>query len=591
MNSRESMAEENSSAARVYVPGVAAGTILLLIFFVTLSLTAALRKSPTADENFHLVAGYSYLKWGDYRINPEHPPFAKLWAALPLLALDINKAPLAREARDQVQVNGKYGWLLANRWLFSSNDADKLFFFAKIPMVALGALLGFLIFWWARELYGLSAAFTALAIYVLDPNILAHSAIVHTDIPFALALFAGTYFFWRTLKEITWFNWSMTAGCFALSAITKFSFVTILPMWGILGISYILSSAPMHSRITSNAAIAGYWHKAGWITIIFLSALVFAYVAIWTAYGFHYEAVVEQQGSLGIAAAVTPSSWLTFWISLNSEYRLFPEAWFSGLVYALSTFNRTAYLLGEISGEGFWLYFPIAFAVKTPLPTLLLLLASFICLLGKRSVVINREFILMPIFVFFALAMYSRMNIGVRHILPIYPFLFVWLGGTVGMLWARRSVAKTCGVLLLGLWLVWSTLKAFPDYLAFFNETVGARDRYKILVDSNLDWGQDLKGLKRWMDDQKVGKVQLAYFGTADPAYYGIDAVHKPGTWSTELSKADSTEDAQAAPYIAISATHLVGVYFWPANPYAKYLLKEPVAMIGGSIYVYKVEH
>jgi len=160
-----------------------------------LSLTAAAQKSPTADENFHLVAGYSYLKWGDYRINPEHPPFAKLWAAVPLLALDTNDEPLTREARDRVQVNGKYGWLLANQWLFSSNDAQKLFFLAKIPMVALGSLLGLVVFCWTRELYGLPAAFAALVIYVFDPNILAHSAVVHTDIPFALALFAGTYFF------------------------------------------------------------------------------------------------------------------------------------------------------------------------------------------------------------------------------------------------------------------------------------------------------------------------------------------------------------------------------------------------------------
>ena len=590
MDSRENVTEDDPSGTSArHVPGLVASVLLLLILFVTLSHTAALLKSPTADENFHLVAGYSYLKWGDYRINPEHPPFAKLWAALPLLALDINDAPLTREARDEVQMNGKYGWLLANQWLFSSNDAEKLFFFAKMPMVALGALLGLLVFCWAREFFGLPAAFAALVIYVFDPNILAHSAIVHTDIPFALALFAGTYFFWRTLTEINWFNWVMTAGCFALSAITKFSFVTILPIWVLLGVSHILSSNPMRSSITSNATITEYWHKASWIAVILLSAMAFAYVAVWAAYGFHYDAVVGQRGPLDIAATVKPSAWLMPWIRLDSEYHHFPEAWLSGLVYALSTFNRTAYLLGEISGEGFWLYFPIAFAVKTPLPTLLLLLVSLVLLPDKGNVVTSRRFILLPMCLFFLLAVYSRMNIGLRHILPIYPFLFVWLGGSVGTLWASRSVAKRCGVLFLGIWLVGSTLQAFPDYLAFFNETVGVHDRYKILADSNLDWGQDLKGLKLWMDDHKVAKIHLAYFGTADPAYYGIDAVHMPGTWSTVLSKPLSRGDAQDALYIAISATHLAGVYFWPSNPYEKYLLRAPVAMIGGSIYVYKV--
>lgn len=196
MDPKATIAKENSSIARSdRGPFVVSGVGVLLVLFVTLSLCATLQKSPTADENFHLVAGYSYLKWGDYRINPEHPPFAKLLAALPLLALEIDDSALPREQRDKVQVNGKYGWLLANQWLFSSNDAEKLFLYAKLPMLALGVILGLVVFCWTRELYGLNAGFAALAIYVLDPNILAHSSLVHTDIPFTLALFGGPIFF------------------------------------------------------------------------------------------------------------------------------------------------------------------------------------------------------------------------------------------------------------------------------------------------------------------------------------------------------------------------------------------------------------
>jgi hypothetical protein len=569
-------------------PRLVAAISLFLALFVGLSLDAARQKSPTADENFHLVAGYSYLKWGDYRINPEHPPLAKLWAALPLLAVDVNDAPLSREARDRVQENGKYGWLLANQWLFSSNDAEKLFFLAKIPMVLLGALLGLLVFCWARDLYALPGAFAALTLFVLDPNILAHSAIVHTDVPFAMAFFGGTYFFWRTLREVTWLNCSMMAGSFALSTVAKFSFVTILPIWLLLALARIFSSAPMRSSIIFPGTITGRWLKTGWITVIFISTGIFAYAAIWSVYGFHYVAAVGEPTPLGIAATVKPAPWLAPWMRFNVRYHQFPEAWMAGLAYALSTFNRTAYLFGEISGNGFWLYFPVAFAVKTPLPTLVLLIASLIFLLKERRTIVDWEFILLPIFVYFSLAVYSGMNIGLRHILPIYPFLFVWLSGTVGALWASPSVTKRCGILLLGIWLVFSNLKTFPDYLAFFNETVVASDRYKVLVDSNLDWGQDLKGLKQWMDKNGVHKIQLAYFGTADPAYYGIAAIHKPGTWSIVLSKPRGSDDAQNAPYIAISATHLAGVYFWPSNPYQKYLSKEPVAAIGGSIHVYK---
>jgi hypothetical protein len=158
MDFREAQKEENScNGGPQHVPGAIAGISFLLIGFVTLSLSATLQKSPTADEGFHLVAGYSYLKWRDFRINPEPPPLTKILAALPLLALNIDDSALSREQRDKVQANRMYGWLLANRWLFTSNDAEKLLFYAKLPMIALGALLGVFVFCWARDLYGLVA--------------------------------------------------------------------------------------------------------------------------------------------------------------------------------------------------------------------------------------------------------------------------------------------------------------------------------------------------------------------------------------------------------------------------------------------------
>jgi len=562
----------------------------LLLLFIGLALGAARQKSPTADENFHLVAGYSYLNWADYRINPEHPPLAKLIAALPLLTLAPDDSPLTRAERDKVQFNGKYGWLLANQWLFTRNDAETLFAHARAAMILLGAALGILVFAWARELYGLIAGYAALVLYVFDPNILAYAPLVHTDIPFTLTLFGGTFFFWRTLREITWFNWLMTVLFFSASAITKFSFVTILPIWGLLGLLAIISTEPLHSRITSNVTISGVWLRSGYVGAILFSAGIGAYLAIWAAYGFRYEAVSEQQIALGISPAITPAWWLSPLIHLNQSHHFFPEAWLSGLVYALSSFNRTAYLLGEIAGDGFWNYFPIAMAMKTPLPTLLLTLGSLTCVAVHRQALTGAKSLWVPIVVFLSMAIYSRMNIGLRHILPIYPFLFVWLGGTCSVVLHGSSVVKRCIIWFVGLWLAWSSFNTYPDYLAFFNETLGNRERHEILVDSSLDWGQDLKGLKRWMIDQQVDKIELAYFGTADPAYYGIDAIHKPGTWSIVFSKPRDPYRVPTARYIAISATHLVGLYFGSHNPYASFLLKEPVAKIGHSIFVYRTD-
>jgi hypothetical protein len=567
---------------------IVAGVSLALAFFAALSLGAALQKSPTADENFHLVAGYCYLKWGDFRVNPEHPPLVKLLAALPLLALDVNDSPLSREHRDEVQVNGKYGWLLANQWLFSSNDAETLFFYARLPMVALAATLGFLIFCWARELYGLTAGFAALVIYVLDPNILAHASIIHTDVPFALTFFGGSYFFWRTLKSMSWFNWLMTGGFFSLSVITKFSFPIILPIWALLGFVALFSPQPLRSP--TGTVVTAPARKGAWVGALFFSLLVFAWLTVWAAYEFRFQAVSGQETPLGMAAAVEPSAWLTPAMSANMTWHLVPEAWLTGLVYALSSFNRTAYLLGEISGEGFWWYFPIAFAVKTPLPTLALLLISLMMCLSRSNRRAEEKFLLFPLLIFLGFAVHARINIGLRHIIAVYPFLFVWLGATAASLFESSLNRAKYLAVLLGAWLLASTLSAFPNYLAYFNDLVGSRRAYEILVDSNLDWGQDLKGLKRWMDNNGVHKIQLAYFGTADPVYYGINAVYMPGTWSTVLSKAGNGSRAAADAYIAISATHLVGIYFAPHNPYAKFLDRTPIATIGGSIFVYRTD-
>ncbi len=404
MDLRETFEETNSSNTRSnHFFGVVVGVSLLLVLFVTLSLSSSLQKSPTADENFHLVAGYSYLKWGDYRINPEHPPLAKILAALPLLTLEINDAALSRDQRDVVQANRMYGWFLANRWLFANNDAENILFYAKLPMIVLGVSLGLLVFSWASKLYGTVAGFVALGLYCLDPNIIGHTAIVHTDIPLTLFSFASTYFFWRALKEVTWLNWLLSSLFLALAIITKFSGFAVLFIWGILGIVRIFSTEPIKVHRVNYSLFRGHWPKTRYVGAVLLSAGVLVYFAIWAVYGFRYEAISAQQGALVVGNFAQQSEFLESIVRLNGEYHLFPEAWWKGLHYAYSETARSAYLLGEISDHGFWLYFPIAFAVKTPLPTIILLLVSLFAFLSRNKHDSDQSFLLIPIFVFFSL--------------------------------------------------------------------------------------------------------------------------------------------------------------------------------------------
>lgn len=562
---------------------------VLPLIFVVLSLGSVAHKSPSYDETVHLFAGYSYLKWGDYRVNPEHPPLIKMLAAAPLLALDLDASGITPQERSIVQRDKNYGWVLAHRLIFSDNDAETLFFYARIIMVLLALGLALFVGRWAGELYGTEAALIALFLLCFDPNLIAHSTIVQTDVPFALLLFSATYFFWRSLKQLTWLNLAATTLLFAVATVTKFSFVIILPMWLVLGALKIFHREPLQSPITAPQEITGRWRKAALVATILLFSVLLGYLAIWAVYQFRFEAILFQQGELPVAALSADNPWFGWLFQFCHDYYLFPEALIYGLADVYRHMERTSYLLGEISKNGFWLYFPVAFLVKTPAPTLLLVVIAIIYTIFRRPKGSEASFLLIPVLLFTLFAVLSRLNVGWRHILPIYPFLFVWLGGTVSAMWRSglRSIKIT--LLLVALWLCGSTLWSYPNYLAYFNEFVGGPSRgHLYLVDSSLDWGQELKGLKEWMSQNRVDKIQLAYFGTADPEYYKIDAVYLPG--SVYQTQPRLTDVADSPPFVAISETFLAGLYLDRPERYARFRKRNPVAVINYSIRVYKVD-
>jgi hypothetical protein len=565
------------------------------LLFGFLSITSFLQKSPTVDEPVHLLAGYSYLKWGDYRVNPEHPPLAKILAALPLLAFDIKDPRPSSPEWDRIPESkpGPPAENVAHNMFFVSNDADRLFFYAKLPMVGLGMVLGVFVFLWTKEIYGLTAAVAALFMCGLDPNILAHSQVVHTDIPFTLFFFISTYFFWKGLNYFSWANLLLTSLFFGLASITKYSSSAIVPIWGILGLLWIFSSRPQQCRVGNPHTVSSRWEKAALLGGMLVCVLVIAYVLTWAAYGFRFNAI-PGGGRFFSLAPVSEKPIVKGLVSFISGHHLFPEAWIYGQLYTFGELRRPTYLLGQISDGGFWLYFPVAFAVKTPLPTLFLLMGTIGSWLFWRRVRLVGLFLVVPMLFYFSVAVWSRMNIGLRHILPIYPFLFVLIGGTAAELWRSGTWIKRGGVALLGLWYLWSSISIYPHYLAFFNELAGGpKNGDKVLLDSNLDWGQDLKGLKRWMDKNGVKKIQFLYFGTGEPEYYGINAFYLPGSMIMHPST-DEQKKPEVPDYLAVSANHLYGSAIFLSEEQEEilrsYRLEQPVTTIGYSILIYKLD-
>jgi tetratricopeptide (TPR) repeat protein len=578
------------------LPPIAIAFVVFVLAFGALTITSSRQQSPTLDEPIHLLGGYSYLKWNDYRINPEHPPLVKLWAALPLIGLEINDPrPFTPywELILKAEPGGPFSPLVREMF-FARNDGETLFFRAKLQMIVLSIVLALFICIWSYQLYGLKAAIFSLFLYGLDPNILAHSTIIHSDLPFALFFFLSSYFFWRVLNQFSWPSVILTVLATAMAAITKHSFVAIFLVWTVLSLINLFRSAPQPSNLAGSEWFTSRKRKLTLLIGLFAGAAVASYLAIWAAYGFRFNAVAEAEHPLYMTQLVPPHGPMVEAIrAFVLEHRLFPEAFVAGYSYNFKIWKHPAYLLGQISQDGFWSYFPVAFAVKTPVPTLVLLATITAMWLLKRRRLAFNYWLAVPALIYFSLAVFSRFNLGIRHLLPIYPFLFVALGGSAAELWQAGARAVRVGLLVLGLWYAGASLSIYPHYLSYFNELAGGpKNGHNILLDSNLDWGQELKALKRWMDGNKVRTIQLLYFGVGYPKYYGIDELHSRD--NVERRSFPPGDDIDLPEHLAVSANFFYAGELYMAKEMNEllrsYKLGQPIATIGYSILIFRID-
>ena len=540
------------------------------IVFTGLCVFSYTQKSATWDEPQHLVRGC--LGWrGENRFDPEHPPLLRLWDTLPVNDFKCDTAIIDQVAPADWAGLGQFQY--AQITLYKMNDADRLLYRARFMNVLLGVLLGVLVFAWAYEWLGFWPATGALALFTFEPNIMAHSSLVTTDLGSTCFIFGTLYFLWRTCRQLSAGNLAGLTIFFALAIISKFTSALLVPIVVILlGIW-----AYRCKKFTTAAGIV-------------VGLALVSWLAIWAVYGFRYTPSANPNWLFHFNES-TPLPLPARLAAWADAHRLFPNAFSQGfLLGQIKAQTRGAYLNGEISATGWWYYFPVAFLIKTPI-AVLMLLAGGLVITGKlwRKFLDSPVFIVLPATIYFITAMTQRLNIGVRHILPVYPFAL--LLGAVALAWWLRRNRRPVAMGIAGLIAITGIefAQAYPDPLSFFNNLVGGPangDRH--LVDSNLDWGQDLKGLKIWMDENRVRHINLCYFGTADPAYYGIACSLLPGGMLM------NTADSPRLPgYVAISVTNLRGVYFQPKlrQFYAPLLGQTPVAQIGHSILIYRFEN
>jgi tetratricopeptide (TPR) repeat protein len=549
--------------------------------FIGLSVHAYTQTSATWDEPIHVTAGYAGWVKQDFRVDPSHPPFVRLWATLPTLLLDdVSMGDVPADGRPTLT------WLadayqFAHRFMYVDNDADRLLYLGRFMIVVLGVVLGVFLFLWSREWLGFTPAVIALACYTFEPNLSAHASLVTTDLGVTCFIFGTVYFSWLLSRRFSVRRMAGLIVCFSLALVSKFSALLLVPVVLVL----LAMSAVRGRELTPRRTCAT------------VAALAIASVSvIWASYGFRYlpapatTAAMSLQGTSLVAADPiigTAVGWI-------DGYHLLPNAYTQGFLYTYSSVQRLpAFLAGRVSDEGWWSYFPIAFLLKTPTVLILLVAVGLVTLfLRRREVGLHTTaFIVLPVVTFLGVAMWTGINVGLRHVLPAYPFVILLTALTATQL--ARLPTRARVTVLAAVATLWAGeyVATYPHTLTFFNYPAGGpQSGYRYLADSNLGWGQGLKALKVWMDQNDVKHVNLAYFGQADPAYYGIDCTHLPGAPSFAVQ---SITRPKLPGYVAISATTLTGVYAPPPWRlfYAAFRDLEPVAIVGNSIRLYWVEN
>ena len=560
-------------------------SVVALLALLAIVLFASVRQeSGLGDETMHLFGGYEYWKHADFGRNPEHPPFAKMLAALPLLPMHLREPPALPISFFKGQDGAN-----STEFLYSQN-ADAMLMRGRTVVLLFSLCLGLLLFFAGREMFGPNVGLLALGLFVFEPVVLANGALITTDMPLACLFFATVYAFYRYLQTPTRLRLALCAVACGLTVSTKHSGILILPTLFLLALFDImltrraLGAAPAEPSPTPGRTL----RIASALAIITL----FSYVALWGIYGFRFAARpagLEMAPSLAIySTGLTPFTHAL--ISFLAQHHLFPEAYLYGWVDVLLIPTRVgSFILGRFYTHGQWSYLPAIFLVKTTLALMvLLLLVPFTRLFRQHR---KALFLVLPPTLFALFSISSMINLGVRHLLPIYPFCFV-LAASVAMFLIQRYRYAWIGVSALLLLNVVSSLHAFPDYLVYANEIFGGPSQiYRLAADSNADWGQGLKWTRQYLDHNPTSECWVAHESApvVPPDYYGVHCKALLSGFSRMIGTAVPLLPRTISGTIFIGSTDITGFHWGPGalNPYAAFRDRHPDAILNNDIRVY----
>ena len=546
---------------RLHTSEIVGVCILLIVLSLQLFFSVR-RESQTWDEGNHIFAGYRSWTHGDFGLNPEHPPLVKLFTTLPLL-WSKPKSPALEERffKEDAFLRGKE--------LLYQNDPDKILAQTRTAAAIFTLLTALVVFFGTREMFGTGSAFIALALVTFDPNILAHGALITTDVGLACFMFLSVYMFYRFVKSPSALRLVAAGVSVGLVLAVKHTGLLVLPILFLLALCEIFRARSL--KLLGSLALI----------------MLIGWLVLWSTYGFRYDARPNGlQLNPPLAAYVEGLKPYEAWpIRTAARFHLLPESYLYGLTDVKLTANYyTSYVLGKIYAHNVWFYFPIAFLIKSTVGVLALFLLT-LGVLATRRLSHWREilFLVIPVIFYLIVALTVGMNIGVRHILVVYVFLYVLIGGAAWVLINKsRKWGYAIGVLLL--LHAASSLVAFPNYIPYANELWGGPSQtHKYLTDSNSDWGQQLKSVKQYLDQREVKECWFLYFaeGVAEPHYYGIPCKPLPTISTLWLNTPIDVPTSINGP-VLISASNLTGYEFGPGSldPYGHFKSLKPTAVI-----------
>jgi hypothetical protein len=612
---------KSNFALRKLLLSIVVSALLAVMAFQMLS--AAHSDGSTSDEQIHILSGYTTLTQAHVLFDPEHPFLAKALAALPLLFIRPNVPTAAAHLTPRQAEVGYDTYKEANQWGYqmifnSGNNADQLLFVSRAIIALLTVLLALAIFLWTKSLFGTASALAALVIIAFEPSFIAHGHLANDDTVASLFFLSTIASFYSYLKKPTW-RTIILAGCsLGLGLISKYSLLLLGPTFIILLGMWLLyqhrQSNPVIPSIFTKLRSTWQRYTLGLVTIFIIS-----WACVWAAYGTLILINPAQNPTSITNVTQVPSS-----LAKITPYVL-PVMYAKGaaILFDPNSHGRDGYLLGACYKGGLWDYFPILTIFKAPLPVLgLFLCTCFIWLKRRKSIGFTPLIFLVAIGLYGAFCMSSNINIGFRHILPAYALLLViaaypfslinWreqakrfgylVSATIHRLHALRQSRDnvdsqspkhfptlpplhsfTLPTLLLAclVAIVASASFAYPNYLSYFNILSGEpRNIPFISGDSNVDWGQGTKQLEAYMQQHHIQTIAFDNFiGTGEANYRHMSLV------------AADPNNHNYQGYLALSRSTITD-HMCTQNDNWGWITHhlQPIAIIGGSINLYKLE-